>query len=391
MEHRLKPSSASLPDPDDPGGAGGSPGPSVWEQFFGHPRVASILKGAAARPSGTYLFVGSPGVGKRNAARVFAAAVLCPQACGACNTCRRILAGLHPDVTVLQPEGYTFPVEVLRATAQAASQTPIEADHRVFIIQEADRIPERSQNALLKALEEPNQSVIWVLLAHAVQPFLPTILSRCQIVEFPPIAQESMLELLRRRFDMAGEDAERLVRICRGDMNAAVQLASDPIASEVRRTAIELVANPRLTVIDALAGADAAKGFATAARQAAELEQAAELDRLQQVSGKEGQAAWKKRLADRNKRTLRRIETEALIDFLSWMGVAFRDLAAASAGAEPDSLLAFDHAQLLAGAAGARPTKFWVDMIEHCLQAQLALRNNANPSLAVESVLVRLV
>src|SRR5688500_13183715 len=175
------------------------PSGGVWDQFMGHPRAASVLKGAAGRPTGTYLFVGSPGVGKRNAARVFAAALVCPEACGECNTCRRVLAGLHPDVTILQPEGYTFPVEVLRATAQAASQTPIEAEHRVFIIQEADRIPERSQNALLKALEEPNRSVIWILLAHAVQPFLPTILSRCQIVDFPPIAEAAMLALLQTR------------------------------------------------------------------------------------------------------------------------------------------------------------------------------------------------
>jgi DNA polymerase-3 subunit delta' len=234
---------------------------------MGHPRAASVLKGAAARPTGTYLFVGSPGVGKRNAARVFAAALVCPEACGDCNTCRRVLAGLHPDVTILQPEGYTFPVEVLRATAQAASQTPIEADHRVFIIQEADRIPERSQNALLKALEEPNRSVIWILLAHAVQPFLPTILSRCQIVDFPPIAEEAMLELLQTRFELDEPEARRLVRISRGDLNAAVRLAGDPAAAEVRAKALRVAANTRMSVVDALDAADAVKAMAAAARE----------------------------------------------------------------------------------------------------------------------------
>ncbi len=380
MERPLKQSSSNSPPSHR----------DVWDQFLGHPRVGSVLKGAAARPTGTYLFVGSPGVGKRNAARVFAAALICPDACGECNTCRRVLAGLHPDVTILQPEGYTFPVEVLRATAQAASQTPIEADHRVFIIQEADRIPERSQNALLKALEEPNRSVIWILLAHAVQPFLPTILSRCQIVDFPPIAEESMLGLLRDQFALDGSEAQRLVRISRGDLNAAAQLAGDSNAVRVRTKAIQLAANTRMSVSEALSGADAAKGFATAAREATESEQAAELVRLQEVSGKEGQAVWKKRLADRNKRALRRVETEVLIDFLSWMGAAFRDLAAASAGADPESLIANDHADLLGEAAGARSTKFWVDMIEHCLEGQLALRNNANPALVIESVLLRL-
>lgn len=374
----------------DPNPKPSSPSGAVWEQFLGHPRVASVLKGAAARPTGTYLFVGAPGVGKRNAARILAAALVCPDACGACNTCRRVLAGLHPDVTVLQPEGYTFPVEVLRATALAAAQSPIEADHRVFIVQEADRIPERSQNALLKALEEPNPSVIWILLAHGVQPFLPTILSRCQIVDFPPIAEEAMCELLRRRFTLGSEEALRMVRISRGDLNAATRLASDPDAARMRSRAVELAASPGMPVIDALAAADEIKGFATAARERAEAEQAAELARLSEVSGKEGQAAWKKRLADRNKRTLRRVETEVLVDFLSWMGASFRDLAAASAGAAPGALIASDHEDRIASAAGSRPTRFWVDMIERCLDAQLALRNNANPGLVVDSVLLRL-
>lgn len=353
--------------------------------------MAGVLKGAAARPTGTYLFVGAPGVGKRNAARVFAAALVCPDACGECNTCRRVLAGLHPDVTILQPEGYTFPVEVLRATAQAASQTPIEADHRVFIIQEADRIPERSQNALLKALEEPNRSVVWILLAHAVQPFLPTILSRCQIVDFPPIAEDAMFELLRSRFELEEGEAQRLVRISRGDLNAAVQMAGRPETAALRTKALEVAATPGMSVVAALGAAEAVKGIASAAREAMESEQAAELARLEKDSGKEGQAAWKRRLADRNKRTLRRVETEVLIDFLSWLGAAFRDLAAASAGAAPEALIAYDRADLLRAAAPARPTKFWVDMIEHCLEAQLALRNNANAPLVIESLLLRLV
>ncbi|HEX2149925.1 MAG TPA: hypothetical protein VHI31_07140, partial [Actinomycetota bacterium] len=146
-----------------------------------------------------------------------------------------------------------------------------------------------------------------------------------------------------------------------------------------------------MSVVEALNSADAAKGFAASARERLEKEQAAELSRLEEISGKDGQGAWKKKLADRNKRTLRRVETEVLIDYLSWMGAAFRDLAAASAGADPDTLIAYDHAGLLVAAAPNRATKFWVDMIEHCLEAQLALRNNANPALVMESLLLRMV
>ena len=200
-----------------------------------------------------------------------------------------------------------------------------------------------------------------------------------------------MLALLQSRFDLGTDEAHRLVRISRGDLNAAVRLAAEPQTAVVREKALRVASTLRMSVVDALNAADAVKGFATAAREQMEREQAAELSRLEDISGKEGQGAWKKKLADRNKRTLRRVETEVLIDFLSWLGAAFRDLAAASAGADPASLIAYDQIELLMQAAPARPTRFWIDMIEHCLEAQLALRNNANPPLVVESLLLRLV
>lgn len=358
---------------------------------MGHPRVAGVLKGAAAQPSGTYLFVGSAGVGKRNAARVFAAALVCPAACGRCETCRRVLEGIHPDVAILQPEGYTFPVEVLRATAHAAAQSPIEADHRVFVIQEADRIPERSQNALLKALEEPGQSVIWVLLATTLQPFLPTVLSRCQIVDFPPIGEEGVLALLQDRYGADPQRARQLLRMAGGELSFASRLAADPQAARSRELAVSLAASTEPTVAGVLAAADEVKDLATQVRQALERQQAQELARLERSAAREGQAAWRKRLAERNKRSLRRAETEAQVEFLSWVAAACRDLAAVASGTPAAGLAFGDHAGLLELAAGQRSLRFWVDMIEHCLQTQTALRNNASPPLAIESLLLRLV
>jgi DNA polymerase-3 subunit delta' len=362
---------------------------SVWDQFIGHPRPRKMLESAARRPIGTYLFVGSAGVGKRNAARVMSAALICPEACGECNACSRVMRDLHPDVSVLQPEGYSHPVEALRAAAAAASQTPLEAAHRVFIVEEADRIPERSQNALLKALEEPSRSAIWILLAETVEPFLPTILSRCHVVDFPPVAEEALSELLQSRFGMGHEEAIRHVRASRGDLDAAVRLAGEAHCRELRRRAFRLCTAPRISGAALLREAEAVKQLASVYREEAEQAFSAELAHFEEVAGTQP-AAIKKRIADRNKRVLRRVETEVYVDYLSWLGGAFRDLAAASAGGDAGALVAHDFTDELLEAGAAQPTGFWIDMVEHCLEGQLAIRENANPMLVTESILLRL-
>jgi DNA polymerase-3 subunit delta' len=128
----------------------------LWARVVGQDRVVAALRAAAIQPGDAYLFDGPPGTGKEEAARVFAAAILCPDQCGTCATCGRVLRGIHPDVVVLEPEGYTYPIEAIRDAVAQASLSPMEGARRVMVVEEADRIVERSQNALLKALEEPN-------------------------------------------------------------------------------------------------------------------------------------------------------------------------------------------------------------------------------------------
>lgn len=363
---------------------------SVWEGLLGHPRALAVVKNAAARPTGSYLLVGAPGGGKRNAARVLAAALICPEGCGECNACSRVLRDLHPDVTVLQPEGYTFAVEALRAAAAAAAQTPLEAAHRVFLVEEADRIPERTQNALLKALEEPNASVVWILLASSTEAFLPTIVSRCQMIDFPPVAEEALAKLLRSRYSMSEQASHLHIRASRGDLDAAVRLAEDTPADALRRRALQVCVRPEPSGAALLREADAIKALATSFRDAADKKLTAEIADFEKVAGPQT-GAWRKRMLDRNKRVLRRLETEVFIDYLSWLGGAFRDLAAASSGAPQDALIAHDFVEGLQGASRSHGTGFWIDMVERCLNGQLAIKENANPTLVTESILLRLV
>ncbi|MGH2722474.1 MAG: AAA family ATPase, partial [Actinomycetota bacterium] len=199
---------------------------TVWDRLGGQPRAAAILAAVAGEPRDAYLVVGPAGSGKADAARAFAAAILCPGACGACTVCVRVFKGIHPDVQWFQPEGFTYPVEVIREAAASAARTPLEGRRRVIVIEEAERIAERSQNALLKALEEPSPSVTWVLLADALDPILPTIQSRCHTVELSGMPEPAVVALLEARFGLPAGEARTIVRRARGDRDRAVALAA---------------------------------------------------------------------------------------------------------------------------------------------------------------------
>ena len=388
----------------EPAGAGPAAVPALWDRLAGQDRVGSVLQAAAVAPGDTYLFTGPPGVGQAEAARVFAAAILCPRSCGTCSTCSRVLRGIHPDVVILEPEGYTYPVEVLRDAVGQASRSPMEGARRVMIVEEADRITEFSQNALLKALEEPNPSVTWVLVAGILEPLLPTVLSRCTIVEFTPIAEDAMARLLAGRRALPAAQADHIVRATRGDLERALALVDRPGAAAVRTLAIDYavaVAEGRCSPQAALALGARVALSAQEARAERETALAAELAELEDMvrtgpgtrgggpgGAGRGAASVKRRLGDRAKRVLRRAETDVYLDFVAWLGQAFRDLAALSAGADPGAVSAPDRLAALQAAAPLRPPGYWLALAEESLRAQSAIRENAQPVLAVEGFLL---
>ncbi len=370
----------------------------LWARLVGQDRVTATLRAATTLPGDAYLFAGPPGTGKEEAARVFAAAILCPDHCGTCNICGRVLRGIHPDVVILEPEGYTYPIEAIREAVAQAALSPMEGARRIIIVEEADRIVERSQNALLKALEEPNPSVTWVLVTSVLQPILPTILSRCRIVEFAPVPEAELAALVRGRIartttgsPIDAEQAAVFVRASRGDLVRAISLVEDERTRALRALAVDAAirqaAEPDAR--QALMAAGEVAASATAARQAREKAAAAELAELEDVLGTgRGSGGMRRRLGDRQKRAVRRAETDVFVEFCSWLAQAFRDLAALSAGAGPAAISAPDRAGDLAAAAARRPTAHWLQMAEAALAGQVAIRENAQPALAVEAVLL---
>ncbi|HAX81566.1 MAG TPA: DNA polymerase III subunit delta', partial [Actinobacteria bacterium] len=124
-----------------------------FEGIVGHEHVLELLAAEAVRPAHAYLFVGPGSVGKAAVARRFAAQLLCQDDPG-CR--RRVLADLHPDLILVEPDGRTgLGVERARETVARAVLTPVEADHKVFLFEDAGAMNEEAANALLKTLEEP--------------------------------------------------------------------------------------------------------------------------------------------------------------------------------------------------------------------------------------------
>src|SRR4051812_33095270 len=152
-----------------------------------------------------YLFDGPAGVGKRGAAHGLAMAVNCATApgtgCGACEICRRIEAGLHPDVPTFGPSGPggQIVMDAAQAILALARSRPHEAAARVIIVDDADAMNPNAANCLLKTLEEPLARNHLVLCSSAPERLLPTIRSRTQSVRFRPLPVPQLIELARRQ------------------------------------------------------------------------------------------------------------------------------------------------------------------------------------------------
>src|SRR6185369_6849504 len=168
----------------------------------GQDHATALLRRAVA--SGhvphAYLFEGPDGVGKRGAALGLGLALTCAvepgEGCGACDGCRRIESGMHPDVPVFAAEGPQIVIEQAQAIVALAQSRPHEAAARVIVIDGADRLNVNAANCLLKTLEEPSPGTHIVLVTSAPERILPTIRSRSQRVRFRALSTDALVGLL---------------------------------------------------------------------------------------------------------------------------------------------------------------------------------------------------
>lgn len=175
---------------------------SVWDDLQGQAPVVAQLKQAAQGETGlthAWLFTGPPGSGRSNAAKAFAAALNCEQddvtrrGCGECAACHTILGETHSDVTFVRTEKVTITIDEARELVSKAGDRPATGRWRIIVVEDADRMAERTTNVLLKAIEEPTPRTIWMLCAPSPADVLVTIRSRCRPVSLrlprPPMSR----------------------------------------------------------------------------------------------------------------------------------------------------------------------------------------------------------
>ncbi len=213
-----------------------------------------------------YLFAGPDGVGKRLAAQGLAEALLCEHplddgdACTQCKACRRVAEQQHPDLHVLErqdrPDGKglerQIKIDQVRALQRALSFKSFEGGRRVVLLLEAEAMNPATANALLKTLEEPGDDTFFVLVSHAPNRLLPTILSRCQRVRFGPLSRAYVTRRLTELAELTPDAGALLAGLSEGSIGRGLALASSGLLAR-RAELIAAIDDPHgLRRLDAL-------------------------------------------------------------------------------------------------------------------------------------------
>src|ERR1700760_2025139 len=195
-----------------------------------HPHARSVLVAAVppdGAPSHAYLFHGPAGAGKRDAARAFAAELLAEGASDPDDARRRVVDGVHPDLTWVRPSGAAEMLvgDIEEPVIGAASRTPFEAQRRVFVIEGADTMNDQAANKMLKTLEEPPPFAHLQLPTDKPGNTLPTIASRCQLVRFEAATPAELSTRLQTKHGVPPLTADACARLALGDAERALSLS----------------------------------------------------------------------------------------------------------------------------------------------------------------------
>ncbi len=219
--------------------------PRVFRDVVSQPEAVGELLLELAKSTDVHhawLFTGPPGSGRSELAFAFAAALVCEAGgCGQCNSCQMVKVGNHPDVQVLNTERVQISIDEVSEFIEKSQQMPAIAKYRIMIVEDADRMSERTSNLLLKSLEEPPKGTIWILCAPSEADLLPTIRSRVRRIMLKVPSVSEVARLLVEKYEVSESLALASAAQAQSHVGMARRLATNAAARERRTRVLEAV------------------------------------------------------------------------------------------------------------------------------------------------------
>lgn len=381
---------------------------SVWDSLVGQKPVIDMLsriaQGDPSQITQSWLICGPPGSGRSNMARAFAAALESPDhgmSAEPTRVTQQVLAGTHPDVTVLTTNKVTIGIDQVREIITTSEQMPATAPWRIIIIEDVDRMLERTTNVLLKEIEEPAEHCIWLLCAPSTQDVLPTIRSRTRIVNLAVPSTQAVAGFLTSTTNVEPKVAQRAARLAEGHIGIAKLYATDERVMSDRDELVVGVLNlARASDAVLLAGnlIDNAKAQAEADANRITAGQEAEFRRINglapsdrippKLRGAFNQIAKK----DDVKRLVTRRTRDVLDRALNSIASIYRDVAVLQNNAEDSvGLINLENRSSITELSVRLNRAGAVTRLDEVAHARKRLAGNGNPLLVFESLFCALI
>ena len=381
---------------------------SVWDSLVGQQPVIDMLsriaQGDPSQIAQSWLICGPPGSGRSNMARAFAAALESPDhgmSDEPTRVTQQVLAGTHPDVTVLATNKVTIGIDQVREIITTSEQMPATAPWRIIVIEDVDRMLERTTNVLLKEIEEPAEHCIWLLCAPSAQDVLPTIRSRTRIVNLAVPSASAVAEFLTSTTNVEPKIAQRAARLAEGHIGIAKLYATDEqvmtdrdelvvgVLNLARASDAVLLAGNLIDNAKAQAEVDASR---TAADQEAEFRRINGLEPGERIPPKLRGAFNQIAKKDDLKRLTTRRTRDVLDRALNSIASIYRDVAVLQNNAEDSvGLINLENRSAITEMSVRLDRAGAVARLDEVAHARKRLAGNGNPLLVFESLFCALI
>jgi DNA polymerase-3 subunit delta' len=320
-----------------------------FEQIIGHDNIIQHLQNAIAshKISHAYILHGEEGMGKKLLATTFAKVLQCEErgilSCNRCKSCMQSDSGNHPDIIRVTHEKVSIGVEDIRVQINADIQVkPYSSPYKIYMIDDADKLTEQAQNALLKTMEEPPEYAIILLLVSNINVILPTILSRCVLLNLKPVDKQAMKEFLMGQHQVPDYMADMAAAFSGGNVGKAIKYASSEEFERMKDDVLHI-----LKYID-------------------------DMELHEVISGLKMLTASKNNIED----------------YIDLMVLWYRDVLMFKATMDPDLLLYRDELTFINKQANIRSYEGLEKIISAMEKAKIRLKANVNLDIAIELMLL---